>query len=170
MPATVYTVLDSPIGPLLLAGVGERLRCIGFPTGKAAVTPKVEWRRDDEAFAEARRQLTAYFEGTLDRFDLALDPRGTPFQLEVWRALMDIPPATTVSYGELARRIGRPGASRAVGAANGANPLPIVIPCHRVIGASGALTGFGGGIETKIWLLAHETGTPSPKTGQLCLL
>ena len=170
MIETRYTILPSPIGPLLLAGAEERLRCIGFPTGKGAVTPRADWHQDDAAFAEARRQLSAYFAGTLTRFDLDLDPRGTPFQLAVWKELARIPPGETISYGELARRIGRPSASRAVGAANGANPLPIVIPCHRVIGAGGALTGFGGGLPTKTWLLAHETGVGSPAGGQLCLL
>jgi len=160
MPDTRYTVLPSPIGPLLLAGTDERLACIGFPAGKGAVTPKPDWHRDDAAYPEARAQLGAYFAGRLTRFDLALDPRGTPFQSAVWAELTRIPPGRTISYGELARRIGRPGASRAVGAANGANPLPIVVPCHRVIGTSGALTGFAGGLDTKRFLLALE-GCPS---------
>ncbi|WP_043764706.1 methylated-DNA--[protein]-cysteine S-methyltransferase [Methylobacterium sp. 88A] len=170
MPDILYTFLESPIGVLLLAGTEERLRCIGFPTGKGAVAPKPDWLRDDAAFAEARRQLSAYFEGRLTRFDLELDPSGTPFQRQVWTALMDIPPAKTISYGELARRIGRPSASRAVGAANGANPLPIVVPCHRVIGAAGSLTGFAGGLDTKKWLLALERGVTSGVSAQLSLL
>lgn len=170
MPDTIHTTVESPIGSLLLAGDGTRLTRLGFPSGKGAVQPKPDWRRDDAAFAEARRQLTAYFDRRLTRFDIPLDPRGTPFQLDVWRALLDIPAGETISYGELARRIGRPSASRAVGAANGANPLPIVIPCHRVIGASGKLTGFAGGIPTKTWLLDHERGHDAPATGQLCLL
>ncbi|KQO57033.1 MULTISPECIES: methylated-DNA--[protein]-cysteine S-methyltransferase [unclassified Methylobacterium] len=170
MPDTRYTFLDTPIGALLLAGADECLRCIGFPTGKGAVTPRADWHQDDAAFAEARRQLSAYFEGRLTRFDLELDPRGTPFQRQVWTALMDIPPGETISYGELARRIGRPSASRAVGAANGANPLPIVVPCHRVIGAAGSLTGFAGGLDTKRWLLALERGATSRVSAQLSLL
>ena len=170
MPATVYTILASPIGPLVLAGTDERLACIGFPTGKGAVTPGVDWYRDDAAFAEARAQFAAYFDGRLTRFDLALDPRGTPFQLAVWQALTEIPPGETISYGELARRIGRPTASRAVGAANGANPLPIVVPCHRVIGAGGKLTGFAGGVETKRFLLALEGGPSAPAMAQFSLL
>lgn len=170
MPETRYTILPSPIGPLVLAGRDERLACIGFPTGKGAVTPRADWHRDDTAFAEARRQLSAYFEGRLARFDLDLDPRGTPFQLAVWEELTRIPPGETISYGELARRIGRPSASRAVGAANGANPLPIVVPCHRVIGAAGSLTGFAGGLDTKRWLLAMERGTASAVPAQLSLL
>lgn len=168
MPDTRYTFLPSPVGPLVLAGTDMGLACIGFPAGKGAVTPRPDWRRDDAAFGEARAQLAAYFEGRLTRFDLALDPRGTPFQREVWGELTRIPPGRTITYGELARRIGRPGASRAVGAANGANPLPIVVPCHRVIGTGGALTGFAGGLAVKTWLLAHEGGAPS--SDQLRLL
>lgn len=154
----VYTYLESPIGPLLLAGDGIRLSKVGFPNGKGRVAPHDHWRRDDDQFVEARAQLTAYFAGELRTFKLDLTPAGTPFQLAVWQALTAIPYGATLSYGELARRIDRPSASRAVGAANGANPIPIIVPCHRVIGASGALTGFGGGIDTKRWLLAHETG------------
>lgn len=162
MSATLYTFLDSPIGPLLLAGDGERLARIGFPSGKGKIAPEEDWKRDDEAFVQARQQLGAYFAGRLEGFDIALAPRGTPFQLSVWDALKSIPSGETISYGELARRIGRPLASRAVGAANGANPLPIVLPCHRVIGTSGALTGFGGGLPTKIWLLSHEKKQTQP--------
>lgn len=170
MPGTRYTILPSPIGALVLAGVEGRLACIGFPTGKGAVTPRADWERDDTAFGPARDQLDAYFAGRRTRFDLDLAPRGTPFQLEVWQALTGIPPGTTISYGELARRIGRPNASRAVGAANGANPLPIVVPCHRVIGAGGALTGFAGGLETKRFLLALERGQGAEPLGQLSLV
>jgi methylated-DNA-[protein]-cysteine S-methyltransferase len=108
--------------------------------------------------AELERQLAAYFSGTLKTFELPLSPKGTPFQLEVWAALQKIPYGTTCSYSDIAKRIGRDDAVRAVGAANGQNPIPIVIPCHRVIGASGALTGFGGGLPMKKWLLAHESG------------
>ncbi|MEH3145953.1 MAG: methylated-DNA--[protein]-cysteine S-methyltransferase [Methylobacterium frigidaeris] len=169
MPDTVYTTLDSPIGPLLLAGDGVRLSRLGFPSGKGAVPPRPDWRRDDAAFPEVRAQLGAYFDGRSTRFDIPLDPRGTPFQLRVWEALTAIPPGETISYGELARRIGQPTASRAVGAANGANPLPVIVPCHRVIGAGGGLTGFGGGIETKRWLLALERGE-RPQAVQLPLL
>lgn len=118
--------------------------------------PQQEWRRDDAFFKEAFAQLGAYFAGQLTRFDLPLRFAGTAFQKTVWRALIDIPFGETVSYGALAATIGRPSASRAVGAANGANPLPIVAPCHRVIGADRSLTGFGGGLETKSFLLDHE--------------
>jgi len=148
--------MESPVGRLLLAGDAAGLKLIGFPGGSRARRPAADWRRDDGGFDEARRQLQAYFRGALTRFDLKLAPEGTPFQLAVWRALREIPYGETRSYGELARAIGRPSASRAVGAANGANPLPIVVPCHRVIGSSGSLTGFGGGLETKAALLALE--------------
>lgn len=151
-----YTFMDSPIGSLLLAGDGRRLSRIGFPSGKGSIKPKPEWVLDDEAFEDAKTQLRAYFNGTRQEFDLPLDLEGTDFQRQVWQELMVIPFGVTISYGELARRIGRLSASRAVGAANGANPLPIVIPCHRVIGANGSLTGFGGGLDTKKWLLTLE--------------
>ncbi len=160
----IYTYLESPIGPLLLAGDGVRLAKVGFPNGKGYVATNDVWRRDDDQFVEARAQLNAYFAGELRIFDLDLMPSGTPFQLAVWQALKAIPFGVTISYGELASRLGRPSASRAVGAANGANPIPIIVPCHRVIGASGALTGFGGGIDTKRWLLAHETGGHAGET------
>ena len=158
MPDTLYTCLASPIGPLLIAGGGAALSAIGFPSGKGHIGPRDGWRRDDGLFVEARAQLSAYFAGELRDFDLVLNPTGTPFQLAVWQALRAIPYGATLSYGAIAARVGRPSASRAVGAANGANPIPIVVPCHRVIGSSGALTGFGGGIDTKRWLLAHEAG------------
>jgi methylated-DNA-[protein]-cysteine S-methyltransferase len=151
-----YTYADSPVGPLLIAGDGERLHLISFPKGSRAHAPAGDWRRDDALFTEAVGQLRAYFAGALTRFDLPLRLAGTAFQNAVWSALRDIPYGETVSYGTLATRIGRPTACRAVGAANGANPLPIVLPCHRVIGADGSLTGFGGGIETKRALLDHE--------------
>lgn len=164
----LYTYLETPIGPLLLAGDGKRLSKVGFPNGKGRVAPRDEWRCEDTRFIEARAQLKAYFAGELRTFELELMPAGSPFQLSVWTALKDIPYGVTTSYGEIAIRLGRPSASRAVGAANGANPIPIIVPCHRVIGASGALTGFGGGIETKRWLLAHERGVaPSGVQGHL---
>ncbi len=151
-----YSHMASPVGRLLLAGDESGLRLIGFPRDRTSGAPRLGWRQDREPFAEAVRQLGAYFAGELTDFDLELAPRGTPFQLSVWRALRRIPYGQTVSYGELARAIGRPRASRAVGAANGSNPLPIVVPCHRVIGSTGKLTGFGGGLKTKAALLALE--------------
>jgi methylated-DNA-[protein]-cysteine S-methyltransferase len=119
---------------------------------------KRDWRRDDDDFNDVVTQLAEYFDGRRRQFDLPLAPEGTPFQQSVWRALLDIPYGETISYGELATRIGRRSASRAVGLANGSNPLPIVIPCHRVIGASGKLTGYGGGLAIKDQLLALERG------------
>ncbi len=154
----IYTHLDSPVGRLLLAGDGERLRLISFPGGTRRRTAEAGWRLDPAPFAEATAQLRAYFSAELRDFSLPLDPQGTAFQRSVWDALLEIPYGATASYGEIARRIDRPKASRAVGAANGDNPLPIVVPCHRVIGSSGKLTGFGGGLEVKAALLALERG------------
>ena len=151
-----YCYMESPIGRLLVAGDKEGLRHAGFPSGKSPLQPSSTWKEDRNVLGEATRQLHAYFEGELKTFSLTLAPRGTPFQLSVLRALQEILYGQTVSYGELARRIGRPKASRAVGAANARNPLPIVIPCHRVIGSDGSLTGFGGGLDVKKALLALE--------------
>lgn len=152
----VYGYYDSPIGALLVAGDADHLHLISFPTGSRTKHPADTWRRDDAHFVDTYAQLGAYFAGELRQFDLPLHLGGTPFQNAVWTALCDIPFGETTSYGVLAQRIGRPKASRAVGAANGANPLPIIVPCHRVIGANNALTGFGGGVETKRFLLEHE--------------
>jgi len=153
---THYAQIESPAGPLLLAADDAGLRQILFVNGLASVRPAPAWHEDRAALAEAIRQLRAYFAGELETFDLPLAPQGTPFQLEVWRRLCDIPYGETISYGELARRIGNPQASRAVGLANGANPISIVIPCHRVIGSNGKLTGYGGGLAVKEQLLALE--------------
>lgn len=154
-----YRYLDSPIGRLLLAGEGPVLMRIDFQSGPSAAPPPPGWREDPTALDEAAAQLTEYFAGTRTRFDLDLQPEGTPFQQRVWRALREIPYGETISYGTLAVRIGQPTASRAVGLANGANPLPIVLPCHRVIGANGSLTGYGGGLKIKQRLLALERGS-----------
>jgi methylated-DNA-[protein]-cysteine S-methyltransferase len=153
-----YTHLESPIGPLLLAGDGEALHLISFPEGKRARRPLESWRHDPSAFVGPSAQIDAYFAGRLREFDLPLVFNGTEFQKSVWTALRTVPFGAVASYGAIARSIGRPTASRAVGAANGANPLPIVVPCHRVIGSTGGLTGFGGGMETKRFLLDHEAG------------
>jgi len=155
-PAISYAYLDSPIGRLLLAGAADGLLMISFPSGRRPREPSASWIRDDGALAEAIAQLRSYFAGERREFTLPLRAGGTPFQERVWDALRQVPFGATISYGELARRIGQPLAARAVGAANGANPLPIVVPCHRVIGADHSLTGFGGGLETKRFLLAHE--------------
>ena len=155
-----YVWEDSPVGRLLLAADEEGLRYLLFANGRAAVQPRPEWREDAPGLADAVRQLRAYFEGRLREFDLRLAPEGSPFQLRVWQELRRIPYGETISYGELARRLGNPQASRAVGLANGANPISIIIPCHRVIGSNGKLTGYGGGVGTKEWLLGLErTGT-----------
>ena len=151
-----YGYMESPIGRLLIAGDADGLHRICFPSESRAKQPPAAWRRDEAPVAEAFRQLRAYFAGELTRFDLPLRRAGTAFQNTVWAALCDIPYGETVSYGTLAARIGRPTACRAVGGANGANPLPIVVPCHRVIGSDKSLTGFGGGVDIKRFLLAHE--------------
>lgn len=151
-----YTWLDTPIGRLLIAADGDGIRRIGFPQGRDGVEPQRDWAEDAAFLVQAREQLTAYFAGERIAFDLPLAPRTTPFQARVLRALCEVPYGATVSYGELARRVGSPRAARAVGMANGRNPIPIIIPCHRVIGSDGTLTGFGGGLDTKRWLLDHE--------------
>jgi methylated-DNA-[protein]-cysteine S-methyltransferase len=151
-----YRYIESPIGQLLLAGDEAGLKFIGFPQGKGQVIPDPAWQLESDCFRDAESQLSEYFEGKRQIFDLQLAPTGTEFQLEVLEALQTIPSGETRSYRDIARQIGRPEAVRAVGAANGRNPLPIVIPCHRVIGADGSLTGFGGGLETKMFLLELE--------------
>jgi methylated-DNA-[protein]-cysteine S-methyltransferase len=151
-----YCYVESPVGRLLVAGDEAGLRYISFPKGKSTVSPEPAWKENRHALGEAVNQLNAYFEGELKAFSLKLAPRGTPFQLSVLRVLQEIPYGETIAYGEVARRIGRPKASRAVGAASARNPLPIVIPCHRVIGSDGSLTGFGGGLDVKKALLALE--------------
>jgi methylated-DNA-[protein]-cysteine S-methyltransferase len=151
-----YSQIESPVGRLTLAGDDSGLREVRFVNGDTT-TPD-SWRKDCGPLEETIRQLRAYFAGSLQDFDLPLAPEGTAFQLEVWRKLQDIPYGQTISYGELARRIGNPNASRAVGLANGSNPIPIIIPCHRVIGSNGKLTGYGGGLHIKEKLLALERG------------
>jgi methylated-DNA-[protein]-cysteine S-methyltransferase len=148
--------MESPVGRLLLSADEEGLRQLLFAEARRPVAPDAAWREDPAPLAEAIRQLRAYFAGELRAFDLALAPRGTGFQARVWRELLNIPWGETISYGELAARIGNPNASRAVGLANGANPIAIIIPCHRVIGSNGKLTGYGGGLKTKEWLLEFE--------------
>ena len=154
-----YDEIESPVGPLLVAADEAGLRLIHFQAGPAPRRPDPAWRRDAFAFRGLTRQLAQYFARERRAFELALAPEGTPFQLATWRALASIPYGTTISYAELAHRVGRPAASRAVGAANGHNPLPIVVPCHRVIGKDGSLTGFGGGLAAKRALLELE-GAP----------
>ena len=165
-----YDEIQSPVGPLLVAADDAGLRLIHFQFGPAPRRPEPTWRRDASPFRALARQLAEYFAGERRAFDLTLAPEGTPFQLATWRALAAIPYGTTISYAELARRVGKPAASRAVGAANGQNPLPIVVPCHRVIGKDGSLTGFGGGLPAKRALLELEGAPCVPPSGQLGLL
>jgi methylated-DNA-[protein]-cysteine S-methyltransferase len=159
---TYYTYHETSIGTLLLAGQGDALSLLGFPQGKMQRRHESGWQRDDAPFRDAIDQLSQYFAGELDAFKLNLAPAGTEFQRAVWQALLEIPYGETWSYGQLAKHIDRPKASRAVGAANGVNPIPVIIPCHRVIGSSGKLTGFGGGLETKEFLLELESQRMMP--------
>jgi methylated-DNA-[protein]-cysteine S-methyltransferase len=154
-----YQFLETPIGTLLIAGDERAIHRIEFPKDGAAGKPEASWTESARGpVGDAVRQLREYFSGQRTDFDLPLDPQGTAFQRGVWKRLEEIPYGETISYGELAKRVGNPKASRAVGAANGQNPIPIVIPCHRVIGANGKLTGFGGGLPTKEKLLELEKG------------
>ena len=151
-----YTYATSPIGQLLLAGSADALQVIGFPHGDKARRADIGWERYGEPFKKTARQLNEYFAGERREFELELAPEGTKFQVEVLEALRGIPYGETRTYRDIAVAVGRPKAVRAVGNANGRNPLPIVIPCHRVIGSDGSLTGFGGGIEAKRYLLELE--------------
>jgi methylated-DNA-[protein]-cysteine S-methyltransferase len=153
---TAWTVYESPLGPLTLIGGDDGLRAIYFP-GRSA--PLDEARRDPRPFAQATTQLGEYFAGERRRFELALTLEGTPFQRRVWAALAQIPYGRTRSYGALAAEIGRPDRARAVGAAVGRTPVPIIVPCHRVVGADGSLTGYGGGLQRKRALLDLESRT-----------
>jgi len=156
MTALQYRTIDSPVGPLTLAGVGPTLMHLRM-VDQTHEPDRSEWHpADNGAFAEAVEQLAAYFTGDLTEFDLDLKLSGTEFQQKVWSALRTIPYGETRSYGEIAEQIGSPGAFRAVGLANGRNPIGIIVPCHRVIGAGGGLTGYGGGIDRKRALLALE--------------
>ncbi len=151
-----YCYFDTPIGELLLAGEADALSMIGFPKGVMRRDPEPDWIYNEEPFEAVRVQLAEYFSGKRKDFDLPLKLAGTEFQVSVLEALQGIPYGQTTSYGAIAKQIGRPKAVRAVGAANGRNPIPIIVPCHRVIGSSGDLTGFGGGLDTKEALLRLE--------------
>ncbi len=151
-----YCYFDTPIGELLLAGEADSLSMIGFPKGAMRRDPEADWIYNEEPFEDACIQLAEYFSGERKDFDLPLSYSGTEFQVSVLEALQQIPYGETASYADVAKRIGRPKAVRAVGAANGRNPIPIIVPCHRVIGSSGDLTGFGGGLDTKEALLRLE--------------
>jgi len=153
---TYFDTMPSPIGRLLLTATDRGLSGVFMEQHKGGPQPEAGWVHDPTRLARARTQLERYFEGTLHEFDLPLDLQGTAFQVEVWNALRRIPFGATQSYRDLATDIGRPNAVRAVGAANGRNPVSIIVPCHRVIGADGSLTGYGGGLPRKRFLLEHE--------------
>ena len=155
MSAVQFRTVDSPVGPLTLAGRDDRLMHLRM-VDQTYEPSHDGWERDDVAFAKAVDQLESYFAGELFDFDLELDLVGTSFQRNVWAALLTIPYGQTRSYGEIAAQIGSPGAFRAVGLANGHNPIGIIVPCHRVIGSNGSLTGYGGGLDRKRALLALE--------------
>lgn len=159
--STVYCHIDSPIGRLMIAAADDGIRAVEFPQNRYPVKRDGDWREGAHPLlVQATRQLDEYFAGQRRDFDLPLAPRGTAFQLQVWEALRGIGYGQTCSYAQLARSIGNPAAMRAVGAANGRNPIPIIVPCHRVIGANGTLTGFGGGLPTKQILLQLEGVLP----------
>jgi methylated-DNA-[protein]-cysteine S-methyltransferase len=151
-----YTYIDSPIGALLVTRDEGGITGLDLPKARYLRRIQDDWERDDAAFGDVRTQLSEYFAGTRQQFDLPLNARGNAFQHEVWQALSEIPYGETTSYGKVAASIGHPDGARAVGVANGQNPIPIVVPCHRVIGADGSLTGYGGGLPAKRWLLDHE--------------
>jgi len=153
---THYCYMDSPIGLLMLAGCKNGLHLINFPSGSQKRKPMPNWQADKNMFAQARAQLAAYFSGTLQIFTIPLILEGSPFQKQVWTALQKVPYGELASYGDIAKALGKPGAARAVGGANNANPIPIIVPCHRIIGADKSLTGFGGGLPIKKFLLDHE--------------
>jgi methylated-DNA-[protein]-cysteine S-methyltransferase len=157
----IYTVVPSPVGDLLLGGVGSRLRRLSF-MGQGARRPPLAidpgWQRDDDAFPDVRAQLNEYLTGSRRHFDVELELIGTEWELKVWNALLKIPYGQTRSYGEIAAEVCTPAAARAVGLANGRNPVALIVPCHRVIGAGGNLTGYGGGLERKRSLLDLEAG------------
>jgi methylated-DNA-[protein]-cysteine S-methyltransferase len=154
----LYSHFESPIGELLAVGDGEALHGLYMQEGRTRTAVRPEWNLADQPFAEVREQLGQYFAGERIVFELPLKMAGDPFRRRVWSALQDIPFGETASYGEVARRIGEPSAARAVGVANARNPIAIIVPCHRVIGADGSLTGYGGGLQRKRFLLDLEGG------------
>lgn len=164
MDLTYCRTVDSPIGPLTLAGHDSWLTNLVMEDQAHPPQGRASWVQDQRAFSEIVAQLDAYFAGELTAFDVAFCLEGTPFQRRVWGVLCEIPYGETRSYGEVAGRIGQPSASRAVGLANGRNPLAVIVPCHRVIGADGTLTGYGGGLERKRALLELERSRPGPRS------
>ena len=155
--AVSYCVMQSPVGSILLAGNARALTHLSFQDGRHPIDPDPRWTYSDKPFQRPIRQLNEYFSGKRTTFTINLAPQGTPFQQRVWQALQTIPYGRTLSYGQIAKAIGKPKASRAVGAANGQNPVSIIVPCHRVIGSNGKLVGYGGGLSIKETLLAHES-------------
>jgi methylated-DNA-[protein]-cysteine S-methyltransferase len=155
---TYYTTMESPIGELLLVGDGDNLSGMYMQDGRKPKTIAAGWQQSAAPLADTKTQLEEYFAGNRTTFEIPLAAQGAPFEREVWHALEEIPYGETVSYGEIARRIGQPAAARAVGTANGRNPIAVIVPCHRVIGADGTLTGYGGGLERKRLLLELEQG------------
>jgi methylated-DNA-[protein]-cysteine S-methyltransferase len=151
-----FSYIDSPLGQIFVQGDGQFVTGLYLPPHEGWQEPDASWQQSDAPFAPVREQLAEYFAGGRQQFDVPLKLAGTPFQQRVWQELVRIPFGTTISYGQLAQRVGKPTASRAVGRANGCNPISIIVPCHRVIGANGKLTGYGGGIDKKQWLLAWE--------------
>jgi O-6-methylguanine DNA methyltransferase len=162
-PARYYRIVDSPVGRVRLEGRRGALTGLYLADHHRCPPTAPDWQEDRGALPEAAAQLEEYFAGTRKEFDVRLELIGTPFQVAVWTALCDVPYGATASYGDIARAIGRPDSVRAVGAANGRNPISIIVPCHRVIGADGSLTGYGWGVERKSWLLEHERD----RSGQL---
>jgi methylated-DNA-[protein]-cysteine S-methyltransferase len=153
---TCYTYIDTPLGPVLVQGCGGFVTGLFLSSHKGRPGPGASWQQTDAPFAELRAQLAEYFAGARQQFDVPLRLGGTPFQQQVWRELLRIPFGGTITYAELAKRVGKPAGARAVGQANGRNPVSIIVPCHRVIGTGGKLAGYAGGMDKKQWLLAWE--------------
>jgi methylated-DNA-[protein]-cysteine S-methyltransferase len=168
MTATIYySTIDAPLGRLFVQGDGQFVTGLFMPSHKGWLGPDASWKQSDVPFAAVREQLAEYFAGQRQQFDLPLKLAGTPFQQRVWQELVRIPFGTTITYAQLAQRVGRPTASRAVGHANSRNPISILVPCHRVIGADGKLTGYAGGLDKKQWLLAWECRATAAAAGDL---
>ena len=164
-----YDVIHTPIDRLIVASDGAAVAGVWMANADPDDVDWAQRRGTDAVLTEARAELTAYFDGRLRTFELPLAPNGTEFQRRVWTALTGIPFGSTISYAELARRVNNTAAVRAVGAANGRNPIPIIVPCHRVIGSDGSLTGFGGGLDRKRWLLHHENAPVRSSQGELAV-
>lgn len=160
---TCYRRLRTALGDVLLTSNGRALTGLYFDGQKHHPGIRPDWREDPEAapFAQAQRELDAYARGALGRFDVPVDPQGTPFQRRVWQALLEVPCGRTITYAQLAARVGAPGAARAVGAAVGRNPVSVIVPCHRIVGADGSLTGYAGGLDRKRALLERENALPA---------